>query len=166
MLHHQLGVPTVLMQGNAMALTADNVKKKARAAGSTIHPIEAHTPNQNKTKAMVREMKRMYQWEMHHSGSHLIFWDIALHLPTLKGMTPEERLKGEKGDILFLIEFQWYQRVWYIETTNRILSKDQILVSCSHMTCYLQIYTTYQSTYFIDDCIQGMIKNPKIKEIH
>ena len=150
MLHHQLGVPTVLMQDNAMALTAGNIKKKARAVGSTIHPIEAHTPNQNKTKAMVREMKRMYQWEMHHSGSHLIFWDecfqlqclihsqIALHLPTLEGMTPDERLKGETGDILFLIDFQWYQRVWYIETTNRILSKDQILVSCSHMTCYLQ----------------------------
>ena len=27
------------------------------------------------------------------------------------------------------------------------------------------MYTTYQSTYFIDDFIQGIIKNPKIKEI-
>ena len=27
------------------------------------------------------------------------------------------------------------------------------------------MYTTYQSTYFIDDLIQGVIKNPKIKEI-
>ena len=29
-----------------------------------------------------------------------------------------------------------------------------------------KIYTTYQSTYFIDDFIQGVIKNPKIKLIH
>ena len=27
------------------------------------------------------------------------------------------------------------------------------------------MYTTYQSTYFIDDFNQGVIKNPKIKEI-
>ena len=68
---------------------------------------------------------------MHCSSSPLIFWDkcfqlqhlicshTALNLPTLKGMTTEERLKEETADILFLIEFQWYQRVWYIEPTDR-----------------------------------------------
>ena len=34
-------------------------------------------------------------------------------------MTPEERLKGETADISFLIEFQWYQRVWYIEPMDK-----------------------------------------------
>ena len=34
------------------------------------------------------------------------------------------------------------------------------------MNCYLQNYTTYQSTYFIDYFIQGIIKNPKIMKIH
>ena len=34
-------------------------------------------------------------------------------------MTPEERLKGETADISFLLEFQWYQRVWYIEPTDK-----------------------------------------------
>ena len=29
----------------------------------------------------------------------------------------------------------------------------------------LKIYTTYQSTYYIDYFIQGVIKDPKIKEI-
>ena len=29
----------------------------------------------------------------------------------------------------------------------------------------VEIYTTYQSTYFIDYFIQDIIKNPKIKEI-
>ena len=50
---------------------------------------------------------------------------------------------------------------------NRILSKDQILVSCSHMTCHLQnLHTKYQSTYFIDVFIQDMIKNPKINVVY
>ena len=68
---------------------------------------------------------------MCHSSSPLIFWDkcfqiqclihshTALNLPTLKGMTPEERLKGETADISLLIEFQWYQRVWYIDPTDK-----------------------------------------------
>ena len=34
-------------------------------------------------------------------------------------MTPEERLKGQTVDISFLIEFQWYQRVWYIEPVDK-----------------------------------------------
>ena len=49
------------MPDNAMALTAGEFKKKTRAAGSIIHPIEAHTPHQNKAKATVREIERMYQ---------------------------------------------------------------------------------------------------------
>ena len=104
LLHHQHRVPTVLMPDNAMALSAGEFKKKTRAAGSIIHPIEPHTPNQNKAEAMIREIERMYQWEMHHSSSPLLFWEkcfqlqclihshTALNLPTLEGMTPEERL--------------------------------------------------------------------------
>ena len=45
---------------------------------------------------------------------------------------------------------------------NRILSKDQILVSCSHMNCCLQNYTTHQFTYYL---FQEKFKNPKINEI-
>ena len=37
-----------------------------------------------------------------------------------------------------------------------------VLYSCEKL---LKIYTTYQSTYFIDVFNQGVIKNPKIKEI-
>ena len=59
LLHQQQGVPTVLKPDNTMARTAGEFKK-ARAAGSIIHPIEAHMPNQNKAEPMVREIKRMY----------------------------------------------------------------------------------------------------------
>ena len=52
------------------------------------------------------------------------------------------------------------------ERYNRILSKDQILVSCSHMTCYQQNLHYISISYFIDDLIQGITKNPKIKLIH
>ena len=52
------------------------------------------------------------------------------------------------------------------EGSNWILSKVQkSFWSCTHVNSCLKIYTTYQSTYFIDDFNQGVIKNPKITEI-
>ena len=37
--------------------------------------------------------------------------------------------------------------------------------SCTRVNSCSKIYTTYQSTCFIDYFIQGIIKNPRIKEI-
>ena len=48
------------MPDNAMALTVGEFKKKARAVGSIIHPIEAHMPNQNKVEAMLTEINSIY----------------------------------------------------------------------------------------------------------
>ena len=56
--------------------------------------------------------------------------------------------------------------VWSSAGYKRILSKDQILVSCSHMTCYIQKLHYISIYIFIDVFIQGMIKNPKINIIH
>ena len=57
------------------------------------------------------------------------------------------------------------QLIFLQEGSNRILSRDQILVSCSHMNCRLQNYTTHQFTYFIYYLYQDKFKNPKINEI-
>ena len=46
-----------------------------------------------------------------------------------------------------------------------ILSKDQILVSCSHMNCCLQNYTTHQFTYCIFYLFPDKFKYPKIIKI-
>ena len=53
------------------------------------------------------------------------------------------------------------QLIFLQEGSNRILSKDQILVSCSHMNCCLQKFTTHQFTYFIYYLYQDKFKNPK-----
>ena len=110
LLHSYVGVPAVLTPDNAMSLVAGDFSKKARRAGSIIHPIEAHTPNQNCAKSMAREIKRMYRKAMHVSNAPLVFWDrcfelqcliwshMSLNLPTLEGMTPLEKLTGDTQD--------------------------------------------------------------------
>ena len=113
-----------------MNLVAGDFSKKARRAGSIIHPIEAHTPNQNHAESMAREIKWMYCKAMHASNAPLVFWDRcfelqcliqshkALNLPTLEGMTPMEKLTADTQDISFLVEFGWWDRVRYIEPTD------------------------------------------------
>ena len=79
---------------------------------------------------MVCEIKRMYHKAMRASNAPVVFWDrcfelqclilshTALNLPTLEGMTPMEKLTGNTQDNSFLVEFGWWDRVWYIEPTD------------------------------------------------
>ena len=52
-----------------------------------------------------------------------------------------------------------------LEKITRIDQKSQNPLSCSHMNCCLQKYTTYQFTYFICYLFQDKFKNPKIIKI-
>ena len=52
-----------------------------------------------------------------------------------------------------------------IKKITRIDENDKILVSCYHMICYIQDYTIYQFTYFIDVFNHGVTKDPKIRLI-
>ena len=56
LLHNDYGVPKTYTPDNAMALVKGNFEKKVHRVGSLIHPIEAHTPNQNKAESIAREI--------------------------------------------------------------------------------------------------------------
>ena len=50
-----------------------------------------------------------------------------------------------------------------------LIKKSKSFVSCYHMNCCLQKYTTYQFTYYIYYLFQDKFKNPKIvktQEVH
>ena len=79
LLHSYVGVPAVLTPDNAMSLVAWDFSKKERHAGSIIHPIEAHTPNQNHAELMARETKCMYCKAMRASNAPLVFGTGALN---------------------------------------------------------------------------------------
>ena len=105
---------------NVMAWMAGEFRRVAQRVGARIiHPIEVHTPNQNKAEKMAREIKCMYRREMRRLNSPLIFWDKCFQLQcltinSLQGLTPEEMLKVDMADISHLVECQWYQWVWYV----------------------------------------------------
>ena len=120
LLHANYGVAKTYTPDNAMTLVKGTFEKKVNQAGSTIHLIQAHTPNQNKAESIARELKCMYHHEMCRLNSPLIYWvkcyqlqclihsHTALGLPSLEGMTPIKKLTGDTGNISHLTEFQWY----------------------------------------------------------
>ena len=88
--------------------------------------MEAYTPNQNKAEAMIRKLKRCYRRAMHKSHAPAILCDhclqlmaeirrhTTLNLLSLEGETPHTVHTGESPAISHLVEFEWYQLVWYM----------------------------------------------------
>ena len=52
-----------------------------------------------------------------------------------------------------------------LEKITRFYQKIKIFVSCIHMNCWLQKYTTHQFAYFIYYLHQDKFKNPRIMKI-
>ena len=52
-----------------------------------------------------------------------------------------------------------------LEKITRFDQKSKSFVSCYHMNCCLQKYTTHQFTYFIYYLFQDKFKNPRIMKI-
>lgn len=58
LLFRQVGVPKLLTPDKAMELTQGDFLKKARAAGSHIHPTEPYTPNHQRAETTIHSIKR------------------------------------------------------------------------------------------------------------
>jgi hypothetical protein len=124
-LFQKVGVPRVIIPDNAKELTAGHFKKKVLRVGTSIHPIEAHTPNANLAEHVIRELKRSYRRIMLATNSPECLWDLclqyvaavrshtALSIRELEGEVPATRLTGDTADISHLAEFGWYDWVWY-----------------------------------------------------
>ena len=125
-LFRRIGVPTAIIPDNAPELTHGDFRKKALMAQCAITPIEAYTPNANIAEHGVRELKRQYRKVMLATNSPECLWDCcmehlanirshtALTIRELNGETPAKLMTGETPDISHLVEFSWYQYVWYL----------------------------------------------------
>ena len=124
-LFHRYGIPKTLVPDNAKELTQGEFKKKAGRASCQIHPIEAHTPNQNIAETGIRELLRGYRRKMRETDTPACLWDVclqthseirrhtALNLRGLRGDVPEAIMTGDTPDISHICEHGWYDYVWY-----------------------------------------------------
>ena len=129
-LFRRVGIPKVLIPDNAQELTQGEFRRKALKAQAAIHPIEAHTPNQNIAESGIRELKRMYRRLMSATNTPECLWDLclvyaatirshtALNIRELDGEVPQTMLTGDTSDISMLCEFGWYEYVWYLSPAD------------------------------------------------
>ena len=119
-LFEAIGVPAVLIPDNAKELTEGLFRKVALRYGSSIHPIEAYTPNMNIAEGLIRETKRFYRRTMAATNTPECCWDRCLRYttitrshtafdsPRLQGRTPTHLLTGGSPDISFIAELGWF----------------------------------------------------------
>jgi hypothetical protein len=108
---------------------------KSRAAGSHTISTEPHTQKHNLAEAGIRELKRKYKKLKRKTNSPKAVWDhlmmyaslllshTARNITELEGQTPETMIMGSTPDISKLVEFEWYQWVWFGPDTDRLPKK-------------------------------------------
>jgi len=96
-------------------------------AGIKMTSTEKGSPWQNRTEVEIRELKKHIRQLMDRTNTPGEFWDfcvkyvvelrnrLARPLSRLNGRTPQELITGNTPDISELIEFEWFQPIWYFK---------------------------------------------------
>jgi hypothetical protein len=125
---HDSGIPNHIHTDGAKELVQGKWKDICRDANIEMTQTEPHSPWQNRTEIEIRELKRHAKRFMARTKTPSPLWDyccqyttefrnhLARPLPHLHGRTPHEVLTGNTPDISELLEFSWYEPIWYFDT--------------------------------------------------
>ena len=119
------GAPDALLSDNAQEQTSRTVKRILREYGIMAMYTEPHHPNQNPAERRIQDVKKMSNVIMDRTDSPADLWYLSVeysayllnHLAneTLDWKTPIEVATGETPDISNLLQFHWYQKVYYYD---------------------------------------------------
>jgi hypothetical protein len=125
---YDLGIPKRIHTDDAKELTLGTWKKVCQDHGIIMSNTEPHSPWQNRTEGVIKEVKRHTQRFMSRTRTPKKLWDycltyvcelrnrLALPLYQLHGRTPHEVLTGNTPDISEYLEYEWYQPIWVYDT--------------------------------------------------
>ena len=119
------GAPDALLSDNAMEQSSRTVKRILREYGTMAMYTEPHHPNQNPAERRIQDVKKMSNIMMDRTNTPADLWYLSVeysayllnHLAneTLDWRTPIEVATGETPDISNLLQFHWYQKVYYYD---------------------------------------------------
>jgi len=125
-----IGIPQHIHTDGAKEMVLGNMKKTCNEYGIKMSQTEKASPWQNKTEIEIRELKKHARRLMGRTRTPIKLWDFCAHyvshlhnhivrpLADLHGRTPYERITGNTPDISELLEFEWYQPIWYYEPSE------------------------------------------------
>jgi hypothetical protein len=129
-LFHDVGIPQHIHTDGAKEMVLGNWKKTCNEYGIKMSQTEKSSPWQNKTEIEIRELKKHTRRFMGKMKTPIKLWDFCAtyvsHLRNhtvrplidLNGRTPYEKITGNTPDISELLEFEWYQPIWYYEPSE------------------------------------------------
>jgi hypothetical protein len=134
------GIPDHLHTDEAKEMMMGTCKQVYQDACIRMTKTERNSPWQNRTEVEItRELKRHVRQLINCTTLPHKLWDfcclyatdlqnhLARLLPQLNGRTPYEMKMGNTLDISELLEFEWYQPIWYYEPSafpqqNRLIT--------------------------------------------
>ncbi|MGH3055873.1 MAG: hypothetical protein ACRDL7_12945, partial [Gaiellaceae bacterium] len=137
-MHRETQMPSTLQTfirewGAPSGLLSDNAKVETESAVGDILNMysikdmqtEPHHPNQNPAERRIKEVKSTTNILMDRTGTPEALWLLCMHYvvyllnrlaaPTLEQRTPMEVAFGVTPDISALLEFHWYEPVYYYD---------------------------------------------------
>jgi hypothetical protein len=133
------GAPTSLVSDGTKDETQGEFRRKAREANMHCRETEPHSLWQNRAEGCIREIKRATCRAMLKTKSPSRLWDYcaelkarirshtAHNLPILEDEVPETLMTGSTADISQLVEFGWYDWVYFWDTSETYPNNKEIL---------------------------------------
>jgi hypothetical protein len=127
---HDVGIPKDLTSDNSQELGAGRKSRWAdivREFGIRQKFSEPFSPWQNRAESAIRELRKDVRRAMSRSKSPRRLWDYCVQcaaakgrvtahsLPSLAGRVSHEILSGHTLDISELIQFVWYEPIWFFD---------------------------------------------------
>ena len=119
------GAPNCLFSDGAKAEFSKNVKRILREYGIRSHRSEPYHQNQNLAERRIQDVKMLSNTILDRTNSPEDLWFLAteysayllnhLAVRTLNWKTPIEVATGETPDISNLLQFHWYEKVYYLD---------------------------------------------------
>ena len=124
------GVPSKIVMDCAREKIMGKFKKSCQDATVQVQQLEYNTPWANRAEGEVRENTRAERRAMKKLACPARLWDYfaelqanirchtARDIPTLNGQVPKTVNTGNTANISELVEFGWYQWIYYRDTTT------------------------------------------------
>ena len=124
------GVPSKIVMDGAREQIMGKLKEARQDATFQVQQLEYNTPWANRAEGAVRENKRAARRAMKNLACPARLWDYcaklqakiichtAHNIPTLNGQVPKTLVTVNTADISELVEFGWYQWIYYRGATT------------------------------------------------
>jgi hypothetical protein len=119
------GVPNVMITDGAKEQVLGDFKRKARQADCHLKQTEPYSPWSNAAEGTIPELKKGVARKMLQVPAPKCLWDDCAELESLirshtahgifllKGEVPETLMSGNMADISEIVEFRWYEWVYF-----------------------------------------------------